>query len=342
MVAPGVVPRRNLLLGMPKTQPPKGCRVPCPGVLPRRPLGGCFLAGLMDWINLHTSFLDSPEFIGAEPVDRATWVCLLRYCVGQENGGRIVSCKAWGDRKWQQLIRVTLEEVRRTADLWAWDGDDLVVTNYPAEKEQEVQEMRALGRTKSPAKAAAARANGAKGGRPADNPNNPNNPNNPTNNPTPWVSETQQETQQETQRKTEPKTHEKPIEGERKGKEGEGEGELSRTRAPRREQAPDEHDLGAPPSPTPPPPRTNADRWRYEIQGTAWAQALVKSVKIGSENWPKWESLLSDYFAGDVSELVKFARTLTVERWPETIENEWRKRRPDAVAASNGRKPVIL
>ena len=175
----------------------------------------------MDWINLHTSFLDSPEFIGAEPVDRATWVCLLRYCVGQENGGRIVNCKAWGDRKWQQLIRVTLEEVRRTADLWAWDGDDLVVTNYPVEREEEIQAKRLAGHQsgsiRGGAKAEAAKANGAMGGRP------------------PKTRELGKITQAETQAETE--AHPKFNPTERKGKGKEGEGEEAETQAPTAEPA---------------------------------------------------------------------------------------------------------
>jgi hypothetical protein len=110
----------------------------------------------MDWINLHTSFLDSPEFLGAEPVTRATWLCLLRYCVGQENGGRIAGADAWGDRKWQQLVRVTLREVRAESELWTWNGTDLHVFAYPFEKEQQVRAARLR-----------AQENGTKGGRPA-------------------------------------------------------------------------------------------------------------------------------------------------------------------------------
>ena len=109
----------------------------------------------MDWINLHTKVLDSPEVVGAEPVDRGTWLMLLRYCIGQENGGRIEDCAGWKDRKWQQLARVTLAEVRRETDLWAWDGKDLVVWGYPADKEREVQVKREI-----------ARHNGKQGGRP--------------------------------------------------------------------------------------------------------------------------------------------------------------------------------
>lgn len=154
----------------------------------------------MNWINLNIQTLDSENFLGSEPVDRATWLCLLRYCVGQENGGIMTDCLAWGDRKWQQLVRVTKKEATRQCDLWSFDGNNLIVWGYPAEKQTEVQHLRAIGKLTTPAKQAAAKANGSKGGRPTNNPTG-----NPTQNPT--------ETEQE--------THAKPIELERKGKEGE-------------------------------------------------------------------------------------------------------------------------
>lgn len=113
----------------------------------------------MDWLNLHTSILDSPEVVGAEPVDRGSWLMLLRYCIGQECGGIITDCASWKDRKWQQLARVTLAEVRRESDLWEWQGDNLVVWGYPAEKETQVRQKRETART-----------NGRSGGRPKTNP----------------------------------------------------------------------------------------------------------------------------------------------------------------------------
>jgi hypothetical protein len=109
----------------------------------------------MEWINLHIRILDSAEFVGEEPVNQATWLKLLRYCCGQENGGRIVGCRAWKDRKWQQLIRVTLKEATTESELWAWEGDDLKLAFYPLEKEQEIQAKREIART-----------NGNQGGRP--------------------------------------------------------------------------------------------------------------------------------------------------------------------------------
>jgi len=121
---------------------------------------------IMDWLNLHTSVLDSPEVIGAEPIERATWLMLMRYCIGQENSGRIIGAKTWGDRKWQQIVRVTLSETQATTQLWGWDGEDLVVTHYPLEKEKIVKGARVGGQAKTQAKTQASRTNGQGGGRP--------------------------------------------------------------------------------------------------------------------------------------------------------------------------------
>jgi len=110
----------------------------------------------MEWLNLHSSVLDSPQFIGSSPVERATWLCLQRFCIGQENGGVISSAASWNDRKWQQLARVTLREVRSTTSLlWSWNGNDLCVWAYPSAREEEVRSRREN-----------ARKNGNLGGRP--------------------------------------------------------------------------------------------------------------------------------------------------------------------------------
>lgn len=99
----------------------------------------------MDWININTRMLRSPEFIGSEPVARATWLCLLGYCVDQENGGRIKGGAAWKDRQWQQAAGVTTAEVLDAAPLIIVDGEDVLVHGYPAEKEAEVRAKRAAG-----------------------------------------------------------------------------------------------------------------------------------------------------------------------------------------------------
>ena len=109
----------------------------------------------MNWLNLNIQTLDSENFLGSDPIDRATWLCLLRYCIGQENSGVITDCKDWADRKWQQLVRVTKKEAERKCDLWSWDGETLTVWGYPSEKEDEIQQKRERAKT-----------NGARGGRP--------------------------------------------------------------------------------------------------------------------------------------------------------------------------------
>lgn len=113
----------------------------------------------MNWLNIETATLDSEEFVGSDPVTRATWLCLLRYCCGQENGGVILGCKSWSDRKWQQLARVTQAEVLAESALWIWEGENLHLWAYPTDREIEVQHRRERART-----------NGLKGGRPTNNP----------------------------------------------------------------------------------------------------------------------------------------------------------------------------
>jgi hypothetical protein len=145
----------------------------------------------MNWLNLNIQTLDSENFIGSDPVDRSTWLCLLRFCIGQENSGVIANCGAWADRKWQQLVRITKKEAMRQCDLWEWDGDSLIVWGYPDEKQDEIQMKRERAKT-----------NGVKGGR-------PKNTNVETNGKPTLVNSAKAE-----------------GEGERKekGKEGEGEG----------------------------------------------------------------------------------------------------------------------
>ena len=100
----------------------------------------------MNWINIETKTLRSPEYIGADPVQRATWLNLLGYCSEQENGGVIDGAKDWKDRRWMQTCGVTLSEVASPSELWAWAGDSLVLWNYPVTKEQEVKAKRQGGK----------------------------------------------------------------------------------------------------------------------------------------------------------------------------------------------------
>ncbi|QIF04312.1 hypothetical protein [Roseimicrobium sp. ORNL1] len=125
----------------------------------------------MLYLNLQTTTIRSPEYVSAEPVNRATWLSLLGYCCEQENGGVIVGGGEWKDRQWQHTCGVTLEEVSADCGLWSWRDGDLVVSFYPAKNEKKVRRNRRLaargGASRSPEKQAAARANGRGGGRPS-------------------------------------------------------------------------------------------------------------------------------------------------------------------------------
>ncbi len=98
----------------------------------------------MNWINIRTEVIRATPYVASEPVQRATWWNVLIYCCEQENGGRIVDAADWKCRLWQQTCGVTLEEVKTASKLLKWDGKDIVVWNYPKEKEAEIQKLRAL------------------------------------------------------------------------------------------------------------------------------------------------------------------------------------------------------
>jgi len=100
----------------------------------------------MNWLNIHTPVLRSPAFIGSDPIARATWLYVMAYCCEQENGGRIVGAKLWKDRQWQQTCGVTQAELEASSPLIQWDGNDLVIREYPTEKEAEIAAKRKAGR----------------------------------------------------------------------------------------------------------------------------------------------------------------------------------------------------
>lgn len=99
----------------------------------------------MKWLNIEVAILRSPKFIGAEPIERATWLSLLGYCADQENGGRIQKCSTWKDRTWQQTCGVTAAEVALKSTLWHWEDVDLLVEFYPIDKEKELKAKRLAG-----------------------------------------------------------------------------------------------------------------------------------------------------------------------------------------------------
>lgn len=100
----------------------------------------------MNWLNIHTDTLRGEEYLGADPVERATWLSLLGWCATQENGGIIPGASNWKDRKWQQVCGVTKHEVELESELYEFTGDDLLVHHYPIEAETAVIAKREAGK----------------------------------------------------------------------------------------------------------------------------------------------------------------------------------------------------
>jgi len=100
----------------------------------------------VNYLNIHTDLLRSQEFLGAEPIERATWISLLGWCATQENGGVIEGCSEWSSRKWQQICGATKEEVETKSELYGFEDGNLMVFAYPKDKESEVKLKRKLGK----------------------------------------------------------------------------------------------------------------------------------------------------------------------------------------------------
>jgi hypothetical protein len=99
----------------------------------------------MNWVNLEIAIIRRPEYVGCEPVQRATWFNVLVYCCEQENGGRIAGAAGWKDRRWEQTCGVTAGEVSAAAPLLTIEGGDVLVWQYPAAKQRLVQQRREAG-----------------------------------------------------------------------------------------------------------------------------------------------------------------------------------------------------
>lgn len=100
----------------------------------------------MKWLNLELSTLENDVFGVAETVEVGAWLRLTRYCCGQENGGRIKGARAWDDRKWIVLCRITKAEIDRACPLWAWKGPDLIVNYFPSEHMRTMKRLRSQAR----------------------------------------------------------------------------------------------------------------------------------------------------------------------------------------------------
>lgn len=93
----------------------------------------------MEYINIPLYVIRSNEYIGADPTQRATWLSLIAWSCDQENMGRIAGARSWGDRRWMQSCGVMASEVAESCGLFRWDGDDLVISFYPADAQREIE-----------------------------------------------------------------------------------------------------------------------------------------------------------------------------------------------------------
>jgi hypothetical protein len=96
----------------------------------------------MQYLNIETTIFDRPEFVGCDPTEQATWLKLAGFCSKMENGGVIENCGGWKNRKWEQIVRVTMAEIRARNDLWTYDGNSLTVHFYPCHQERALKRMR--------------------------------------------------------------------------------------------------------------------------------------------------------------------------------------------------------
>lgn len=101
----------------------------------------------MNYLNLSIESLSTEEFIGSPPLDRATWLCLMRYCAHHETGGIIKGVKGWPERKLIGLLSVMPQEINKESPLWEWKGSNLKVNFYPTDQEKACKAKRKAGKT---------------------------------------------------------------------------------------------------------------------------------------------------------------------------------------------------
>ena len=128
----------------------------------------------MNYLNLSTQMMGEDIAARADSIEVGIWVRLTLYSIDQENGGVIVGCRQWRELEWIKVCRVTAAEVSMSSGLWSWQGDDMHLWNYPADKQALVRQRRESGKrggsARTEAKKEAAKINGAKSDGPKQNP----------------------------------------------------------------------------------------------------------------------------------------------------------------------------
>ncbi len=115
----------------------------------------------MNYCNMDIASLSSYEMLESTPSALGTWLMLLRFCMIQENHGRIKNAASWSERSWQNVAHVDHEELQKPSSLWVWKGPDLIVKFYPNDHERIMLAKRRggkLGADRKKQKAEAARS----------------------------------------------------------------------------------------------------------------------------------------------------------------------------------------
>ena len=99
----------------------------------------------MNWFNFDMMVLRSEPFITASLEQRGAWLCLVGYCLNQENDGQILHCQKWTDMHWIQACGVPEKVVKEASPLWFWNGDSLRPYAYPIGHQHQAQADRKNG-----------------------------------------------------------------------------------------------------------------------------------------------------------------------------------------------------
>ena len=100
----------------------------------------------MQYLNIFTADMRSPEFTAATIEKRGIWISILAFCADQENGGIIQNCEDWTDRQWLSVCGVTKQEAQSAFPLVKFENGNAIVWAYPEAQEEKARKNRINGR----------------------------------------------------------------------------------------------------------------------------------------------------------------------------------------------------
>lgn len=115
----------------------------------------------MDYCTRYRQVLSGPLYAAATSLQVGIHCRLLTWGMGEESD-RIENCRHWSSRQWLLIAMLDVDDVSivvESSPLWHWEGDDLVIDDYPHGDKKKLE----ISREK---RATASRENGKNGGRP--------------------------------------------------------------------------------------------------------------------------------------------------------------------------------